>query len=285
MRQIAQIAVAGLALLTMINPDTQAQGASVKIEGPNCELNAVYYKPAQLEEGKKCPMIILCHGFGGNKEDALIRLLAAKLETRGIATLSFDFAGSGSSTSRRFEFKDMTLRTEMKDLQAVIDYAEDLPFVSSIGVAGHSMGGAVSLMTAADEGKRKVKALALMSPAVTIHADALRGFMLGSQFDPKDPPRTLSIGSLTIGRGLIESAQKTNMAKMAAEYKGKTLIVFGTADMVTLYTDGEYLDEIMNDSELKLYKDLDHGLSNTNDPQGQEKALNDIADFFVKALK
>ena len=50
-------------------------------------------------------------------------------------------------------------------------------------------------------------------------------------------------------------------------------------------TDGEYLDEIMNDSALKLYKDLYHGLSNTNDPQGQEKALNDIADFFVKALK
>lgn len=261
-----------------------AQGESVSIKGPNGELSAEYHKPATLAEGQKCPMVIICHGFGGNKQEALLRALAVKLEQNGMATLLFDFAGSGASATEKFEFRDMTLKTEQKDLESVIKYAQKLDFVSDVAIAGHSMGGAVSLLVAADEGKRTVKSLVLLAPAVSIREDALRGFMLGAQFDPTDAPRKLQIGNVTVGRDFIEGAQKTNFLKAAADYKGSTLILFSTDDKAVLYTYGEYLDLLLPNSTLKTFKGLGHMFSKPDDPTKQDEVVTTAAEFLKKQL-
>lgn len=277
------LAAAAATLVTLTG--VSAQGESVSIKGPNCAISAVYHKPVGLLPDKKCPMVIFCHGFGGNKEGALLRQIAVRLEQQGIATLAFDFAGSGASVSDKFEFSDMTIKTEVKDLKAVIDYAEDLPFVSKVAVVGHSLGGAVSLITAADEGSGTVKALVLLAPAISVHEDALRGSMLGARFDPKDPPRKLKINEhLSIGRDFIEVAQKTNFAKIATKYKGETFVAYGSDDYVVLYTNGEFLDELMPDSEFKLYKDLDHGFGCRKDNTKTEAMYVDVVKFLVDEL-
>lgn len=261
-----------------------AQGESVSIKGPNGELSAEYHKPATLAEGQKCPIVILCHGFGGNKQDALLRSIAVKLEQYGLATLTFDFQGSGASKTDKFEFRDMTLKTELKDLQAVIKYAEKLPFVDGIALCGHSLGGAVSLLAASEEGKRTVKSLVLLAPAISCREDALRGSIFGVQFDPNDPPRKLEIGNLTIGRDYIEGAQKTNFLKAATDYKGETLILFSTDDKAVLYTYGEYLDIVLPNSSLKTYKGLGHMFSKADDPSKQDEVVTEVAEFLKKQL-
>lgn len=260
-----------------------AQGESVSIKGPNGPLSAEYHKPAFLAEGRKCPIVILCHGFGSNKQDALLRQVAAKLEQYGMATLSFDFAGSGASVSK-MEFRDMTVKTELKDLESVIKYAKKLPFVSDVAIAGHSMGGAVSLLAAADEGRRTVKSLVLLAPAVSMREDAFRGSMLGAGFNPNDIPRKLSIGNLVIGRDFIEAARETNFLKAATEYKGETLVLFSTDDPAVLYTYGEYLDLLLPNSSLKLFKGLGHGFSKPDDPSKQDEVVTSVAEFLKKQM-
>lgn len=260
-----------------------AQGESVSIKGPNGPLSAEYHKPASLAEGQKCPIVILCHGFGSNKQDALLRQIAAKLEQYGMATLTFDFAGSGASVSK-MEFCDMTVKTEMKDLEAVIKYAKKLPFVSDVALTGHSMGGAVSLLAAADEGRRTVKSLVLLAPAVSMREDAFRGSMLGAGFNPYDIPRKVNIGNLVIGRDFIEAARETNFLKAATEYKGETLILFSTDDPAVLYTYGEYLDLLLPNSSLKLFKGIGHGFYSADDPSKQDEVATTVAEFLKKQL-
>ena len=52
----------------------------------------------QMPENKgtgKCPKAILAHGFGGDKNWQLMKLVSDSLQMHGIASLRFDFNGHG----------------------------------------------------------------------------------------------------------------------------------------------------------------------------------------------
>lgn len=53
------------------------------------------HSPDLLAEGQKCPVVIIMHGFMGNKDGMLEQLTADKLAENGIATVRFDFNGHG----------------------------------------------------------------------------------------------------------------------------------------------------------------------------------------------
>lgn len=95
--------------------------------------------------GKK--LVILVHGFTGNKtESSRLFVTAARAFARGgIHALRFDCLGSGDSDG---EFFEMTPNSEIRDLKAVIAWARKQGY-RSIGLLGLSMGGAVSICTAA----------------------------------------------------------------------------------------------------------------------------------------
>lgn len=272
--------------LVLTSAIAYAQGESVVIKGPNADIKAEYHLPASYVEGKKCPLVILCHGFGGTMQDQILRQTAARLEQEGIATLLFDFAGSGQSVSKKFSFVDVTPETEKEDLEAVIKYASKLPFAGKIGLLGHSMGGAVSILASAEVGKRTICSLVLLAPAISMREEALRGCMLGNPFNPFDIPKTIKFGDkIEIGRKFVEVAQKTNFLKKATEYKGKTLILFSTDDMAVCYTSGEYLEMVMPDAKLLTYKNLGHCFYNEKKPETQADVTGEVAKFFSKELK
>lgn len=272
-----------LASIGMLMPSMAQE--SVQIKGPNGLLSATYHKPNGYVEGQKCPMVILMHGFRGNKEDSNLRQIATSLEQQGVATLLFDFSAHGTSASEDFKFKELTIKKEMKDAAAIVDYAKKLPFVKGIGVVGHSLGGAVALMVGEDKGKGTIKTMVLMAPAICIREDAIKGNMLGLKFDPNDIPRSIEISEKdALGRDFIEEAQQTNFLKIAAKYKGETLIVMGMDDDIVPYSYGEYLEQVMPNAKLEQYKGLDHGFSG-KDIAKHNKAIEDIVKFLVKQLK
>ena len=150
------------------------------VQGDHGKLDVVIQRPdndaangngsqanAKAKAGKKTPLLVLCHGFGGNKEGKLFDCLVDSLNKKGIAVLRFDFNGHGKSEGK---FEDMTVLNEIEDAKCILRYASSLPWVSKIAMGGHSQGGVVTAMTSgqlvaqADKDIKKIQAVVLLAP-------------------------------------------------------------------------------------------------------------------------
>ena len=165
-----------LILLVLIFAPVQvsAQSRNVWIDGDHGRLSAVVQTPDGL---RNFPLVIICHGFTGNKDSKLLTSLADYLEAEGIASIRFDFNGHGKSDG---DFQDMTVLNEIEDAKQVYEYARDMRGVTSISIAGHSQGGVVTSMVAGQLGSKDIKSIALMAPAAVLRDDALRGILQGT---------------------------------------------------------------------------------------------------------
>jgi pimeloyl-ACP methyl ester carboxylesterase len=89
---------------------------------------------------------VLGHGVTGNKDRPFVVALAEGLARAGIPALRFSYSGNGRSEGR---FVDSNISKEVGDLGAVLDALEG----KTIGYVGHSMGGAVGVLRASQDGR------------------------------------------------------------------------------------------------------------------------------------
>lgn len=118
-----------------------------------------------LPEGRgRFRTALLLHGFTGTKVEAhrIFVKLSRALAQHGIASLRFDYRGSGDSAG---EFEDMTIRSEIADSMEAIRFLGRHKRVNSrrLALIGLSLGAAVAAHVAARE-KHRVKTLALWAP-------------------------------------------------------------------------------------------------------------------------
>jgi len=88
---------------------------------------------------------VFAHCFTCSKDLKAARRLAEQLAARGIAVLSVDFTGLGSSDG---SFEASNFSTDVEDLLAAAEYLADTIAPASL-LVGHSLGGAAALTAAA----------------------------------------------------------------------------------------------------------------------------------------
>ena len=268
-----------IALILLVVPLTaSAQSQNLFIDGDHGKLAAILQTP---DGQKNYPLVIICHGFTANKEHLLLKSLADDLEAAGIASIRFDFNGHGKSEG---DFQDMTVLNEIEDAKKVYEYASRLPEVKNISIAGHSQGGVVSSMVAGQLGTKKIKAVALMAPAAVLRDDALRGNLMGVNYNAANPPEYVEIftphGSYKVGRNYIQTAQILPIYETAEKFTGAALMIHGTGDVIVPYTYSLSYKKIFKRGEVKLLDDADHSFI------GEESRTAKIAtEFFVRQLK
>ncbi len=254
----------------------EAATEQVVLQGPQGKLAAILQKPA-LKPGKKCPMVILMHGFGGQKDGKMFESIAQELERQGIASIRFDFNGHGESEG---DFQHMTVPNEIEDALCVYQYVTSLDYVKSVALLGHSQGGVVASMTAGKLG-RKIKAVVLMAPAAVLRDDAIRGNTFGKAYDAQNPPEYVELfRNVKLGRDYILSAQTLPIYETACLYKGEVCVIHGLADRIVPYTYGQRYAQGYKHCTLHLLPDENHGFSH-NLPEAVRIAV----DFLSGKLK
>ncbi len=240
---------------------TTAAGArDFKVHGPQGGIAMDITFPKGLDpETEKCPMVILMHGIFSSGNIVPIPALARKLADNGIASIRFDFGGHWRSEG---EMQQMTIGKEIEDALAIWEYARSLPYVSEIGLLGHSQGGVVASMTAGilESRGEKPAGLVLIAPGSVVQEACRNGRFFGAEFNPAAPPEFVKcFGIMKLGREYILSTQDLDIYGTAKDYTGPVRLIHGSKDTIVPMSCSErYVETYGDRSELIVVEGENH---------------------------
>ena len=212
-----------------------------------------------------CPMVILMHGIFSSKNFTPMPTIARSLAKEGIASIRFNFGGHWSSQGK---MQLMTIENEIADAIAMWHYASSLPYVTRIGLLGHSQGGVVASMTAGriatmPTTAKPLYALALIAPATVLKNACQNGKLFDARFDPVNPPKYVKcFGMMKLGREYLLTTQQLDIYGTAQSYQGHVLILHGKNDrLVPLWCSQQYLTTHPATAQLTIVEGENHRIS------------------------
>ncbi len=270
--------LATLGLFSLAGCQTQR----VPVRGPEGELAYKISWPEGFDPNTdRCPMVILMHGIFSSKDYGPMPQLAKGLAEAGIASIRFDFDGHGNSEGRK---KDMTIEKELADARAIWDYVQTLPYVSEVGLLGHSQGGVIASMSAgrlADENTAP-SGVVLIAPGSVIKDACQAGTFFNAKFDPKNPPEFIRCwGIYKLGREYLTSTQQLNIYGAAATYEGPVLLLHGNRDnIVPMWCSEKYLEAYGDNATLEVIDGENHTIT-----KRRKQVIEQTVTFFKNIFK
>ena len=212
-------------------------------------------------------IVVLGHGVTGNKDRPFLVELADNLSNAGIPTIRFSFSGNGNSDG---EFTQSTISKEIGDLASVLDVLDN----HTICYVGHSMGGAVGVLSASQD--NRIKLLVSLAGMVETKAFAQREFGdvtpdKGFMWDePTCPLSQAYMDDLTQINTVVDCASKISIP---------WLLVHGTEDDVVPIEDSQKIYAQANEpKELLTIEDANHVFSDDSLSPMVEKVVDWIRD-------
>lgn len=259
---------------------------------------------------KKCPIVVILNGFGGDRNDSIIpgynepffQHTSRILAEQGFASLRIDFRGSGDSDGT-YDFT--TFSTQISDTLAALTYIKktmnSMVNTNSIGIIGFSQGGLVGSIAAATDKYNRVSSLVLWSPvanpptcygglltqegikkglSLNSGESAIFGIYIDGQYIDWDLP---------LGKGFFEDIYRIDPVAQISTYKKPMMVITGKNDVIVWpqpemgrlylkYHDGE---------EMLIELDADHAMNywETPIPNKFDDAIYWSTAWMIKTLK
>lgn len=227
------------------------------------------------EGGVNKPVLIFCHGYKGFKDWGAWNLMAEDFAKRGFVFIKFNFAFNGGTLEEPIDFPDLdafgenTYTKELDDLDVLINwlYTEDFPAteivdLSSLGLMGHSRGGGVVLIKAAED--RRIKKLITLA-AVSDFGDR---FPKGEELNAWEQKGIAYIENTRTKQQMPhlfefyedfkKNEERLTISRAAKNLQIPVLIIHGSADPTVSIKDAHNLHKWIPSSQLVVLEGSDH---------------------------
>ena len=218
------------------------------------------------------PLVVLSHGFANSMDNT--RSLGKELCKIGFASFIYDFIGGGQNIKSDGKMTEMSVLTEAKDLNTVLDELKEDERINTdnIFLLGQSQGGFVSTYVASN--RDDIKGLIDYYPAFCIRDDAEKQYSSVDQV-----PDTYSVlGFATVGKIYYVDAVSFDIYEVMENYEGNTLLMHGTSDNVVPISYSERASETIPNCEYVVYQGQGHGFSGDAEKDSTQRTINFLKD-------
>lgn len=215
------------------------------------------------EERKgRLPLVIFCHGFGGNFRE--IEHHGDGFAEAGICCLFFDFCGGGILSQSDGTMEEMTVESECRDLETVIESAGKLEYIDPerIFLQGESMGGLVSALVAARH-PSEIRAMVLWYPAFSIPEAAQKRYEAGEN----------EVFGIRLGKEFDIQAKEIDVYREISAYRKPVLMIHGTADPIVFMGCSERALSVYSDARLIKIEGAGHGYEGVDSVAAREYSI------------
>lgn len=184
--------------------------------------------PAAFNRDNKYPLIIICHGFVGNRVgvDRLFVKSANQLVFEQCVVLRFDYSGCGESSG---EYGKSGLSDFIDQTISVIDFGLELDQINKdeVILLGHSLGGATAVLTSTRDDR--VKKLILWS-AVGQPLNDISTIIGHEELSRLTSGNSIDYLGYLFYQEFFDSLGNYNPLKESESFSGDVLLIHGSSD-------------------------------------------------------
>ena len=196
-----------------------------------------FYYPLDFDPEKQYPVIIMSHGVSVTHTIFEKGKWVDFATANGCVAYAFDFCGSSERALSSMDMDDMTIHTQISDLNAVIDFVKAQPFVNRdyIFLMGQSFGGLISAITAPDRDS-EIRAMILLYPAISV-VDTVHEMFPTVKDIPKEGAKAFDVEH---PKAYFKAIWNLDLEGTMKRFNGKVLLIHGEMDQAVPLSYSEY---------------------------------------------
>lgn len=222
------------------------------VNSKNQSIYGEYYLPKNRTNEAT---VVISHGFGSSYRDTSKDALL--FANNGIASYVFDFCGGSNHSKSDGEMTEMSVLTEVSDLECVLSSLQNCDFINPdyLYLMGESQGGVVSALTASKH-TSLIKAMVLFYPAFVIIDDIKEKYP-----NYEDIEETSKMLGQTVGKIYYTDIYNMDFYEEIVAYEKAVLIVHGSNDSLVPISYSQRAVEVYKNASLVTIEGANHGYS------------------------